>query len=117
MTAAEKLVRWRKRQNDGRGISQKEAAVRAGLAQAVWQGAEAGKSPRASNIDAFIRVTDGEVTLSDFAESDEVKAVRRARAAAKRVRHGGGRKGQPDESSATMPDDIEDASLHAKEAS
>lgn len=88
MNAAQKLLEWRK----GRNLSQREAAELAGLTKAAWQAYEAGASPKATAIDAIQKITDGAVSLSDWIESEETKAVRRAKASARRVRHGGGRR-------------------------
>lgn len=99
MQAPEKLRRWRK----ARGLSQAEAATKAGLTKAAWQSYETGSSPKASAVDAIQRVTDGEVALSDWIESDEAKLVRRARAAAARVRTG--RQPAKDESGPLVDDE------------
>jgi transcriptional regulator with XRE-family HTH domain len=85
--AGSKMVDWRKR-ND---LSQRQAAKKAGLTHAVWQAVESGSSPRADAIARIVDVTGGEVSLDDFREPDADKAVRRAIAESKRVRHGGGR--------------------------
>ena len=82
MRAAQKLLEWRK----ARGLSQRAAATQAGLTQNQWQSYEAGGSPRAAAMAALVKLTGGFVTLSDWLESDEERAVRRARFASKRVR-------------------------------
>lgn len=99
MTAGQKLLAWRKKL----GLSQREAAARAGLTKAAWQSYEAGSSPKAPAIGSIQRVTDGEVSLSDWAETEEQKVVRRARANAHRVRSG--RPKKADDSGAISVDD------------
>jgi len=80
--AARKLVSWRLAQD----LSQREAAELAGLTKAAWQSYESGASPKAPAIAAIQSVTNGAVSLQDWTESEQDKAVRRARASSKRVR-------------------------------
>ncbi len=95
MTPGEKLVRWR-REN---GMTQRAAAKLAGLSHATWHAYESGGLPRTPAAVAIERVTNGAVAVGDWVESEEDRAVRRARAASKRVRTA------TPESTTTLPDD------------
>lgn len=81
MTAAEKLVKWRLEN----GLSQREAARLAEVSQPAWQSYESGAIPKTPAATAIARVTKGAVAVSDWVESEEVRAVRRARAKTRRV--------------------------------
>ena len=81
MTAAEKLVKWR----HDNGLSQRAAAKKAGLSQPAWQSYESGGLPKTPAAVKIERATGGAVTVSDWVESEETRAVRRARSSAKRV--------------------------------
>lgn len=81
MTPGEKLVEWR----HARGLSQRAAAKLAGLSGAAWQAYESGGLPKTPAAVTIERITDGAVKVLDWAESEEERAVRRARAKAKRV--------------------------------
>lgn len=94
MNAGQKLLAWRKRA----GLTQFKAAKAAGISQPTWQGYEAGtKVPSVSTLQRLIDLTDGAVSLADYAESEESAAVKRAQRAARTVR--------ATDSSATLPAD------------
>lgn len=79
-----RLVAWRKEQ----GLSQREAAAKACVSQAAWQSYEDAESTSCPGINAALNieaVTGGAIAVSDWREADAAKAVRKARAAAKRV--------------------------------
>lgn len=82
MTANEKLLAWRKK----KGLTQREAAALTGVSQPAWQAYENSGIPKTPAATAIERVTDGFVSVNDWVESEETRAVRRARAASKRVR-------------------------------
>jgi transcriptional regulator with XRE-family HTH domain len=81
MNAGEKLLKWRHEQ----GLSQKQAAEKAGLSQPAWQAYESGGLPRTPAASTIERITDGAVKVSDWEESELKRAERRARSKAKRV--------------------------------
>lgn len=68
-----------------RGLSQREAAKLAGLSQPAWQAYENGGLPKTPAAVSIERITDGAVRVVDWTESEEVRAVRRARAKTRRV--------------------------------
>jgi transcriptional regulator with XRE-family HTH domain len=83
--AKHRLVAWRK----GQGLTQREAAALAGVSQAAWNGYEDSSSTSCPGINAALniaRITDGTVPVEAWREADVAKAVRKARAASKRVR-------------------------------
>lgn len=85
MHVKQRLVEWRKK----RGLSQREAARLARVSQASWNAYEDDESTSCPGVNAALsieEVTDGEVRVADWREADSVKAVRKARAASKRVR-------------------------------
>jgi transcriptional regulator with XRE-family HTH domain len=79
MTAGDKLVAWRMK----RGLTQRQAAELVGVEQPTWHGYENGKAPRAPTLQRIIQATDGAVTAEDYAETDEARAIRQARRAAR----------------------------------
>ena len=84
MHVKHQLVAWRQREN----ISQREAARRAKVSQAAWQSYEDDTSTACPGINAALAIqelTKGEVPVTEWRELDVAKAVRKARAAAKRV--------------------------------
>lgn len=84
MTPAEKLVKWRHEH----ALSQKQAAEMAGLSQPAWQAYENGGLPKTPAAVAIEKITKGAVKVFDWAESEEDRAVRRAKSKAKRVPRG-----------------------------
>jgi transcriptional regulator with XRE-family HTH domain len=64
MTASERLAAWRKRE----GISQSEAARRAGICQPTWSELEGGRAKRVSvpTAAAVERLTGGAVRIGDW---------------------------------------------------
>lgn len=74
-------MKWR----HANGLTQREAARRAGLSQPAWQAYESGGLPKTPAALSIERLTDGAVSVTDWAESEEERAVRRARAASRRV--------------------------------
>lgn len=77
-------MEWRKR----KGLSQRAAAKLSGLSHVAWQSYEDDGSTSCPGINAALAiatVTDGEIAVEDWREADTAKAVRRARALAKRV--------------------------------
>jgi DNA-binding XRE family transcriptional regulator len=84
MHVKQRLVQWRKE----RGLSQRDAARLAGVSQAAWNSYEDDNSSSCPGINAALeiaRVTEGRIPVEDWRESDIARAVRRTRAAAKRV--------------------------------
>lgn len=84
MNVKQRLVAWRK----GRGLSQRAAAKLAGISHVAWQSYEAEETASCPGINAALLIADvtgGEISVEDWREADVVKAIRRARAAAKRV--------------------------------
>lgn len=82
MRTNEKLLRWRL----GMKLSQREAAARANLSQPAWQSYEAGRCrPNYDSAEKIQRVTKGRIKIAEWRETDEDRAVRRARAASRRV--------------------------------
>lgn len=81
MTAPEALKEWRA----GKRLSQEDAAKQIGVRAASWCDWENGKKlPRTDHAQDLERVTDGQVTLSMWAEwSRAESAARAARAKAK----------------------------------
>ena len=82
--AKHQLVSWRKE----KGLTQREAAALAGVSQAAWNGYEDATSRSCPGINAALniaRITDGAIPVEAWREADVAKAVRRVRAAAKRV--------------------------------
>ena len=76
MHVSKRLLHWRL----GRGISQRDAAKLADVTQSAWQRYEDGKSrPKQRSADAIERLTEGSIRASEWAETDEEVAVRRAR--------------------------------------
>lgn len=76
MSAAAKLMGWRKRLD----LTQREAAKKAGISQAAWQALEAGSNKRLG-LDVAARIVDttgGAVTLADLV-TDAALARRVAR--------------------------------------
>ena len=77
MKASQKLKKWR----DTNGLTQRAAALKAGLSQAAWHSIEAGTSKRIGLdvANAIVAVTDGAVSLKDLAsplrEAARKKAV------------------------------------------
>lgn len=87
MTRGQKLVAWRL----AKGWTQRRAAEEAGTNQPTWHGLENGSIPRDGKLmERVEEMTDGAVTVSDFTESDEERALRMARREA--------RTAKPDES-------------------
>lgn len=81
MTAAEKLVQWRL----GKGLSQRQAAKLMGRSHVTWHSWENGGLPATNLAVELERVTEGAVAVTDWAESEEARAVKRARTKARRV--------------------------------
>jgi transcriptional regulator with XRE-family HTH domain len=82
MHAGQKLLAWRK----SKGLTQRKAAIAFGVTQPTWQGYEDGKPPATKLLQRLIEMTDGAVSLADYAESDEELAKRRAQREARTVR-------------------------------
>lgn len=84
MHVKQRLEDWRKK----RELSQRAAAKLAGLSHVAWQSYEDTTSTSCPGINAALAiaaVTEGEIAVEDWREADTAKAVRRARAMAKRV--------------------------------
>jgi len=84
MHVKQRLVEWRK----AKGLTQRAAAALAGVSQAAWNSYEDDQSGSCPGITAALdiaRVTEGAVPVEEWREADSAKAVRRARAASKRV--------------------------------
>lgn len=80
MTRGQKLVAWRL----AKGWTQRKAAEEAGTNQPTWQGLEDDAIPRDGKLMKRIEeLTDGAITVEDFTLSDEEKAIRAARRAAR----------------------------------
>lgn len=81
MTVSERLVAWR----TSTGLSQREAARRAGVAQPTWSDLEAGRAKRVSVDTAMAveRVTDGAIRVTEWekAAADAEKSGSHAAAA------------------------------------
>ncbi len=80
----QRLEDWRLR----RKLSQRAAAKLAGLSHVAWQSYEDSTSTSCPGINAALAiatVTEGEIPVEAWREADTAKAVRRARAMAKRV--------------------------------
>lgn len=81
MTAAEKLIQWRL----GKGLSQRKAAKLVGLSHVSWHAWENGGLPTTNMALVIEKITDGVVAVSDWAESEEARAIKQARTKARRV--------------------------------
>jgi DNA-binding XRE family transcriptional regulator len=84
MHVKHRLVAWRRREK----LSQRSAARLAGVSQAAWQSYEDEGSSSCPGVNAALAIaelTKGEIPVTDWREADLAKAVRRARAASKRV--------------------------------
>lgn len=93
MTRGQKLVAWRL----AKGLTQRKAAEEAGTDQPTWHGMENGSIPRDGALMLRIQeMTDGAVTVADFTETDEERAMRAARREA--------RTAKAPESGTTLPD-------------
>lgn len=57
----------------------------AGVSQPTWQGYENGAPPATTRLQRIIELTEGAVTVADYAESDEEVAKRKAQRAARTV--------------------------------
>lgn len=76
MHVSKRLLHWRL----SRGISQRDAAKLADVTQSAWQRYEDGKSrPKQRAADAIERLTVGAIRSTEWAETDEEVALRRAR--------------------------------------
>lgn len=85
MHVKRRLVAWRKRQ----GLSQREAAAKAGVSQAAWNSYEDEDSTSCPGVNAALsieEVTSGAIVVADWRQADSAKAIRKAKAAHKRVR-------------------------------
>lgn len=79
-----RLVAWRRRE----GHTQREAARRAGVSQAAWQSYEDDTSTACPGVNAALaiqEITHGEIPVTEWRELDVAKAMRKVRAASKRV--------------------------------
>lgn len=84
MSVKNRLVEWRK----AHGLSQREAAKKAGVSQAAWHSYEDDDSTACPGINAALAIaelTEGEIPVVDWREADIAKVRRKAVAAAKRV--------------------------------
>lgn len=84
MHVKHRLVGWRQR----KGLSQRAAAKLAGVSQAAWQSYEDDTSTSCPGVNAALsiqEITKGEIPVTEWRELDVAKAVRKARAASKRV--------------------------------
>jgi transcriptional regulator with XRE-family HTH domain len=84
MHVKHRLVEWRRKE----GLSQREAARRARISQAAWQSYEDDTSTACPGVNAALaieEITGGAVRVAEWRELDVSKAVRKARAASKRV--------------------------------
>lgn len=93
MTRGQKLVAWRL----AKGWTQRKAADEVGTDQPTWHGMENGSIPRDGALMLRLQeLTEGAVTVADFTESDEERALRAARREA--------RTAKKDESGPTLPE-------------
>ncbi len=84
MQVKHRLVAWRKKA----GLSQREAAKLATVSQAAWQGYEDDTSTSCPGVNAALaiqEITGGEIPVTEWRELDVAKAMRKVRAASKRV--------------------------------
>ncbi len=84
MHVKHRLVAWRQREN----LSQRAAAKLAKVSQAAWQSYEDETSTACPGVNAALaieEITKGEIPVSEWREMDLAKALRRTRAASKRV--------------------------------
>ena len=73
MSTGEKLRAWR----DRVGLSQQKAAEKVGTVQPAWRQWECGsRSPDIDFAAAIERVTDGEITMQDWARERRVQRAR-----------------------------------------
>lgn len=82
MNAGQKLLAWRKRA----GLTQRQAAKLACVSQPTWLEYENGRAPETKRMARIIELTEGAVTLADYAESEEDIAKRKAQREARTVR-------------------------------
>lgn len=76
MHVSKRLLQWRL----DRGLSQRSAAKSAGITQPAWQKYEDGKArPGLRSAHSIERITGGAILASEWAETDEEVALRRAR--------------------------------------
>ncbi len=84
MHVKHRLVVWRRR----KGLSQRGAARLAGVSQAAWQSYEDDTSTACPGVNAALaiqEITHGEIPVTEWRELDVAKAMRKVRAASKRV--------------------------------
>lgn len=82
MTTGERLAKWRLDE----GLSQREAAAKAGMSQAAWQSYESGGKPGVEAAVSIDTLTDGKIKVADWRDSKAEREARRSKAASRRVR-------------------------------
>ena len=81
MHVSKRLLQWRLRQAPS--LSQAKAAAAAGVTQSSWQKYENGLArPKPRGAQGIEALTESEIRIADWAETDEEVAMRKARALA-----------------------------------